>query len=148
MNGDPLGMDGYPYVIPIDVRWRDLDPLGHVNNAVIVSYLEVARASLWRERFEVRQPQEIPFVVARVTVDYRKPVLLADRVEVGLRVSRIGRASFSFAYRIDASGELAAHAETVQVMLDAERKRPTLLPRELRQALQGLQALQGPGSEE
>jgi len=44
-------MDGYLFACPIQVRWRDVDALGHVNNATIVTYLETARTELWRERF-------------------------------------------------------------------------------------------------
>jgi len=73
-------MDGYPFACPIQVRWRDVDALGHVNNATIVTYLETARTELWRERFG--GGTAIPFVVARVEVDYRRQLGLDDRVRV------------------------------------------------------------------
>ncbi|RMF85920.1 MAG: acyl-CoA thioesterase [Nitrospirae bacterium] len=130
-------MEGYPFSVPVAVRWRDLDPLGHVNNAVYVTYLEVARTALWRERLGGRDARDIPFVVARVEIDYRREVGMGARVEVGVRTERIGRTSFTLAYRIEADGETAAEARSVQVCVGRDG-RPVPVPAELRAALAGL----------
>ena len=131
-------MEGYPFVVPIQVRWRDLDALAHVNNAAVITYAETARTALWRERFG--GGAEIPFVVARLEVGFRRQITLDDNVEVGLRVIDLRGARFTFEYRIEADGELAAEAITVMAHLQPGERRPTRIPTELRQRLVELQA--------
>jgi acyl-CoA thioester hydrolase len=134
-------MQGYPFVVPIQVRWRDLDALAHVNNATVITYVETARTALWRERFG--GGAEIPFVVARVEVAFRKQMTLDDTVRVGLRVSDLRGARFTFDYRIEANGELAAEAATVMAHLEPGATRPTRIPTELRRRLAELEAAGG-----
>ncbi len=132
-------MRGFPFSCPVEVRYSDVDAMNHVNNAVYVTYLEHARLRLWRERFEFTGgATEIPIIIARVVVDYRSPIALADEVEVGIGVSRTGRTSFAFAYRIEASGRLAAEAETVQVHFDYKAGKPFPITAELRAQLAAL----------
>jgi len=127
------GMDGYPAVVRIEVRYRDLDPLGHVNNAVYLSYIELARVRYF-ERLGALEGAlgrgEAP-VVARAEIDYRRPIHLGEEVRVGARVVRVGRTSFAMDYRVEAAGELAAEARTVHVWL-GEDGRPRSLPGALR----------------
>jgi acyl-CoA thioester hydrolase len=112
-----------------------------VNNALYVTYLEHARLRLWRERFGFAGgAREIPIIIARVAVDYRSPIGLADEVEVGIAVGRTGRTSFAFEYRIEASGRLAAEAETVQVHFDYAAGAPCAIPSELRAHLAALRS--------
>lgn len=129
-------MEGYPFVVPIQVRWRDLDALAHVNNAAVITYVETARTVLWRERFG-GGPQ-IPFVVARVEVVFRKQITLDDTVLVGLRVTDLRGARFAFEYRIESDGELAAEAVTVMAHVRPGEARPTRIPIDLRQRLADL----------
>jgi acyl-CoA thioester hydrolase len=129
---------------PLEVRFRDLDAMGHVNNAVTVTYLEVARTRFWLGHFRhlLGQPS-FPFVVAGVLVDYKRPIRLENRVEVELWVSQIGRSSFTLRYRLWADDQLAAEAETVQVHYDYEAGKPKPLEGSLRAALQELLAVEG-----
>jgi acyl-CoA thioester hydrolase len=130
---------GFPFACPVEVRYGDIDAMNHVNNAVYVSYLELARVRIWRERFGFTgSARDIPIILARVAVDYRSPIGLNDTVEVGLGVSRVGRTSFTFAYRIEASRRIAAEAETVQVHFDYAAGKPTPIPAELRAQLAAL----------
>jgi acyl-CoA thioester hydrolase len=132
-------MDGYPFTFSLQVRWRDLDALEHVNNATLVSYLETARVEMWRRWRREQGPAIVPFVVARLTVEYRAPIGMHDSVEIGLRVSRIGSTSFDYEYRVEASGRLAAEASTVMVHVD-EAGRPKALPEALRARLEELRS--------
>ncbi len=108
----------WPHHVEIAVRWRDLDAFGHVNNAVYLSYLEVARVALWRSRMGGRDARDIPFVVARVEIDYRSAIELGETVRVELACESVGRRSFTLVYRILAGGRLAAEARSVQVCVD------------------------------
>ncbi|HEX7554894.1 MAG TPA: thioesterase family protein [Geothrix sp.] len=111
---------------PIEVRFSDLDVMGHVNNAVVVSYLEQARFQWWRSFLGGRKFQEEGFLMARVEVDYRQPILLGDEVRVELHCTRVGNTSFELSYRVTKGlgGDLFAEAKTVQVMLDFAIHRP------------------------
>ncbi len=132
-------MDGFPFSCYVDVRYRDVDAMNHVNNAVYVTFLEHARVRLWRERLGFAgTAREIPFIVARVAVDYRSPIGLEDRVVIGVGVAAIGRTSFTFRYRVEASGRLAAEAETVQVYYDYASGTPVAIPGQLRKLLEAL----------
>jgi len=111
-------MSGFPYEVPIEVRFRDIDAMGHVNNAVYVTYFEHGRAAFFRDVFGVRSVSDIDFIVARVEVDYRRPVLLSDTVRLQLCLVEVGRTSFTVDYRLLASGEVAAEGRSIQVFYD------------------------------
>jgi acyl-CoA thioester hydrolase len=130
-------MDGFAYQCDIQVRWRDLDALGHVNNATLVTYLETARTELWREQFG--GGPDIPFVVAHVEVAYRRQIRLNDRVTVGLRITDLRGARYTFEYRVEANGELAATASTLMAHVAAGSSRPSRIPLELKEKLSSLQ---------
>lgn len=111
----------YPYEVPIEVRFRDIDAMGHVNNAVYVTYFEHGRAAFFRDVFSVRSVSDIDFIVARVEVDYKRPILLSDPVTLRLRLADVGRTSFAVEYALLASGEVAAEGRSVQVFYDYEK---------------------------
>ena len=104
---------------PIEVRFRDVDALGHVNNAVVVTYLEVARFAWWQQLLEGRPFDAEGFLIARIEVDYRKPILISDAIRVEVRCSRIGTRSFDIESRVlGADGTLFARARSVQVTME------------------------------
>lgn len=122
------------FVHPLEVRFRDLDALGHVNNAVMVTYLEVARWQWWRAWLAGRPFDEEGFLIARVEVDYRQPILITDEVRVEVHCSRVGTTSFDLLYRVFRAqdGATLAEARTVQVMLDFATQAPAPLRPETR----------------
>ena len=128
-------MDHLPFVTPIQVRWRDIDAKNHVNNATIVTYLETARTELWRQRFG--GGIDIPVVVARVEVDFRRQLTIDDDVRIGLWVEDLKGASYVFAYRIEAGGEHAAEARTMMAHI-GPNGRPTRIEPEMRAKLETL----------
>src|SRR5208283_312933 len=85
---------------PIQLRYSDLDALGHVNHRVFLDYLEVARTRWWGPFLGDRPFPEEGFVIARVEVDYRQSIVLGDQVRVELRCSGLGRTSFTLSYRL------------------------------------------------
>lgn len=112
-------MEGYSYSFEIDVRYRDLDPVGHVNNAVYATYLEHTRTNYYADVLGLAT-EELSFVLAHVEIDYESPVTAEDDVEVWVRVTRVGKKSMTTEFIIEASGETAATAESVQVVIDDE----------------------------
>lgn len=126
----------FRYVEKVPVRFRDLDALGHVNNAVYITYLEIARLSYYRHVMGQSNP-ELGLIIARVACDYRSPALLGETVLVHCGTTAIGNSSMTMAYRLtdEASGRLIAEAESVQVAYDYEANRPIPVPESLRQAI-------------
>jgi acyl-CoA thioester hydrolase len=126
------------FVHTLSVRFRDLDALNHVNNAVYLTYLEEARLAFSAEMgVDWSRFQEQGFVLARCEIDYRRPALLGDALRIELSVGDMGRSSFEFVYRILRvdDGQLIAEARTTQVCFDFIHNRPTRLPQAWRAAL-------------
>lgn len=106
----------------VDVRWRDVDALGHVNHAVFLTYLEEARDAFY-QRVLGAEPS---YVVVRVEIDLRAEVRYPDRrVTAQIEVERLGSTSLTTRERlITPSREVAAQARVVTVRWDAEGRRP------------------------
>jgi acyl-CoA thioester hydrolase len=122
----------------LEVLFRDCDPMGHVNNAVYLTYLEAARFGWWRNTFGAQGLKEHGFIVARVEIDYRKPALPGDRLLVRLRVEDIGRSSFKVGYEIlnARTRELVAEAKSVQVAFDYTQGKSVPISASLRAKLE------------
>ena len=108
----------------VALRWRDMDAYGHVNHVVYLTYLEEARdAAIARILRET--PGDGGYVVARVAIDYRRELRLADGpVLVSCTVTTIGGSSAQTRETIrTATGELVAEAEAVVVKFDRETRR-------------------------
>ncbi|WP_101297193.1 acyl-CoA thioesterase [Halegenticoccus soli] len=110
-------MSDYRYEASIQVRFGDLDLLGHVNNAVYVTYLEQARIDYFSDVLGL-DLDDLGMVIARLEIDYRRSVTLEDELVVALRVSRLGGSSFDMEYELRAGEEVVATAETTQVTID------------------------------
>ncbi len=121
----------------IDVRWRDLDPMGHVNNAVYLTYFETARLA-YRQALAPGEKLKFPFILANATVNYLAPVNLGERLIAHIRVSHLGTKSFEYEYLIteEASGRAVATGSTVQVGYDYEKKKTFDIPPEFRQRIE------------
>jgi acyl-CoA thioester hydrolase len=105
----------------IEIRWRDLDALGHVNNAVYLVYLEEVRTA-WLADALGADGDVMTYVLARVAVDFRRELGLADEaVVVRCGLAELGRSSVRTREEIrTAAGELAAEAEAVLVARDGD----------------------------
>lgn len=109
----------YPVSTKIDVRFRDLDAMGHVNNAVYFTYLEIARFYLISRIFQVKTVQELPVILGEAACRYISPAFLGEQLTVGLAISRLGNKSFDVVYQIDnQDGRLVANARTTMIMFD------------------------------
>jgi acyl-CoA thioester hydrolase len=130
-------MDGFRFSVGIDVRFRDLDALGHVNNAVYLTYFETARMEFWRHVNDRVDLSGMDMILARAEVDYRSPLVYGDRIDVGVRCVSVRRSSFVLAQAIAhrPSGRLVAEARKVLVHYDYRAGRKKALPEDLRQRL-------------
>ena len=112
----------------LDVRFRDIDAFGHVNNAVFSSYLEQARIGYLLDALESQRFDRLPLILARVELDYRAPILFGDPIEVLTRIDWIGRSSIAMSHELHAAERLAAQASTVLVTYDYEISKPMPVP--------------------
>jgi acyl-CoA thioester hydrolase len=121
----------FPFVHRETVRFRDLDAMGHVNNAVYSTYLEQARIAF----LEPGGAEIASMILARVEIDFRSPLELGETVEIELAPTRVGAKSFELSYEMRAGERVVAEARTVLVAYDYERNESKPLPDEWRKLL-------------
>jgi acyl-CoA thioester hydrolase len=112
------------YAKRVEIRWRDLDGFGHVNNAVFLTYLEEARDEFYTGLLSHDTVNQM--VLRHTSVDFRRSLVQSDDlVDVALVVIRVGSSSVVTRETITsaASGEVAAVAESVMVHCDKDRER-------------------------
>ena len=117
----------FRFVHEVDVRFRDLDPMGHVHHSLPLMYWEEARARYWREVAGRESVDAIDYVMGEVTLRYHHRIHFPARLRAGVRVTRLGRSSFDMSYGLwDADGRLLSSGSSTQVMFDyaANRSRP------------------------
>jgi acyl-CoA thioester hydrolase len=120
------------FSLTIPVQYRDLDPMGHVNNAVYASYLEQARTTFIDEVIE-RDEETVSFVVATLEITYLRSLERGDEATVSLRITNIGTTSCTMAHEIRVDGEVAATAEATTVRVDPESHEPIPIEGALRE---------------
>jgi acyl-CoA thioester hydrolase len=140
-----------PVRIPVQIRWRDLDPLGHLNNAVFITYFEHARLTYIRELLgpdapidrRTLLPVDFQFILAEVTCHFRSPVTLDDRPVVEVWVSQVGRKSFVFEYRMldEKTGRLLAEGCSTQVWYDYAAGVSRRVPEEIARMFEAKQGM-------
>lgn len=123
----------------IDIRWRDLDALGHVNQAVYLTYLEEVLDDWFRTALRLDEGRTWDYVAARTAIDYRSELRLSDGPVTGrAALVRAGRSSVAARVELHAAdGRLAAEAEVVVVARDPETRSSRGLTDEERRLLQG-----------
>jgi acyl-CoA thioester hydrolase len=122
------------YEYDMDVRYRDVDPLKHVDHVEYVTYMQEARLACLNDRFDMAE-RGLDVIVVHVEVDYDAPVELGDDVTVGVSLSDPGTTSFRADYQIRANGDVAATGASVQLVADAETVEPVDLPDDWREAM-------------
>lgn len=128
----------YPYTVPITVTFRDLDALGHVNNAVYLTYFEHARIGYGLKLIGSESLTDLAFILAEATVTYLRPAHYRDELEVGVRVSEIGTKSLVMEYALyrPANGELLARCRTILVWYNYALQRSEPVPAGFRAAVE------------
>lgn len=126
----------------IQVRYADLDTMGHVNNSVYLSYFEYARVHYFNELLGLGWDwKKIGVLVARNEINYLKPVLLNDVPHVEIVLDSIGTKSFSLAYEIRVNGELTTTGKSVMVCFDISKQATTEISEEWKEALNKLRKI-------
>jgi len=122
----------------LQVRFRDCDAMGHVNNAVYLTYLEEARFAYWRTVWggEMGDPQTPRVILARAEIDYRRAARYGDTLHVRMWLDGLGKTSIRSNYEIvDAAGAVIASAKSVLVVYDYRKNEPIPISEEIRARL-------------
>ena len=119
-------IDEFRHRTRLEVRLGDLDPFGHVNNAVIATYVEQGRVLYLRDVLGTGvDPVTMPFILAMLKIDYLSQVMFSDTVEVGSRVDWIGRTSIGMSHLlINQEERELARSEAVLVAFDYDVEKP------------------------
>ncbi len=134
----------YPVSVSIPVAWGEMDAFQHVNNVSYVRWIETGRIAYFgRIGFLERMKSEgVGPILARLTIEYRRPVTFPDTVRVDVTTTKIGRSSFTLAYRIWSEAQKAevVTAEDVIVVMDYRAARTAAVDEGLRSAIAALEA--------
>ena len=152
---DPRDLTGpFRHRISLDVRFADTDAMGHVNNAVYLTYCEMARIRYWTdvtgEPVAAGHEGAESLILAEARITYRAPAFHGEIVTVETRATRIGRSSFTLEHRLLACVEgdeprLVAVSESILVRYDYASSLPVALSPEHVSAIESFEghALRG-----
>ncbi|MDX1592048.1 MAG: thioesterase family protein [Balneolaceae bacterium] len=132
MNRPEYDPDKFFHWTTIKVRFRDLDPLNHVNNSVFNTYLEEARIDFIQHVPELKTSMNSgkSFILAHLEIDYVSPILSGESILVGSSMVEMGNSSIKGIQAIytESSQKLNAVCKTTGVWFDLKKNRPSRLP--------------------
>ncbi|MDN5420483.1 MAG: acyl-CoA thioesterase [Pseudomonadales bacterium] len=133
--------DDYRHFQPITTRWHDNDAYGHVNNVTYYSFFDTAVNTYLIEQggLDIHDGEVVGFVVSSAC-DYFASIVFPERIEIGLRVGKLGNSSVQYELAVFKAGEQEACAagRFVHVFVDRASNQPVPIPGMLREAMQGL----------
>jgi acyl-CoA thioester hydrolase len=139
----PAELADFPVVITLPVQWGEQDAFGHVNNAVYFRWFESSRiAYLDRAGLSaLMECEKIGPILAAIGCNYRQQLKFPDTVDVGSRITHIGRSSMKMANVLYSRARSAAIAdgESTIVAFDYRAQRPVPVPQEIRDAIAALE---------
>ena len=126
-----LRLEDFPYRLTDNVRFADLDPNQHVNNAVYATYFETGRVTLVKDRSFGLMPAGLGWMLARLDIHFRAELRWPGTIEMGLGVAKFGRTSVTFDQVVFSEGRCVASAHSVTVLIDESTRKPTPLTPEI-----------------
>src|SRR5438445_7255670 len=124
-------LEDFPYRISDNVRFADLDPNHHVNNAVYATYFETGRVTLMKDHSSGLMPPGLGWMMVRLDMHFRAELRWPGTIEVGLGLVKFGRTSVTFDQVVFSEGRCVASAQSVSVLIDDATRKPTPLTPEL-----------------
>lgn len=136
----PLEPSEYRFVHDVDVRFRDLDPMGHVHHSLPLMYWEEARARYWREVAGRESVDAIDYVMGEFAVRFHARIRFPARLRAGARVVRLGARSWDMEYGLwDGGGRALASGRSTQVMFDYDAGQSKPLGPETRRRIEAFE---------
>lgn len=143
MTSAAITREQFSFWHTIEVRWGDMDAMGHVNNAMYFTYLESARIALLRQfHLEGRaEGRQFGPTLVSTTCDYKREVRYPATLDVGVRVGQLTQRSFTMEFVLFFHGtdDVAAVARSVNAWIDYAARKAIVLPEELRAVLETYQ---------
>lgn len=128
----------YRFQYRVPVRFKDIDVGGHAHHSHALVYFEEARAAYWREVVGRHGLEDVDYILAEVHVRYHRRVLWPQELEVGVRVSRLGKRHFEMTYEARGSdGKKLISGSSTQVMYDYESGSTRSIPEDVEAAIRG-----------
>jgi acyl-CoA thioester hydrolase len=124
-------LEDFPYRLSDNVRFGDLDPNQHVNNAVYATYFETGRVTLMKDPQYGLTPPGLAWIMVRLDIHFRAELRWPGKIELGLGVSKFGQTSVTFDQVVFSEGKCVASAVSVGVLIDDATRRPTPLTAEV-----------------
>ncbi len=120
---------------PLATRYADYDTKGHVNNAVYLTYFEMARHRAWTEA--LAQSGDFSFILAEASVRFRTPAMIGEPLDIEIHTVEVRTKAWVWAYTIRRMDDrrVVAEGQTVQVMYNYEAARTVPIPEALRELL-------------
>jgi acyl-CoA thioester hydrolase len=118
-------LEDFPYRLTDNVRFADLDPNQHVNNAVYATYFETGRVTLMKDLKFGLMPSGLAWIMVRLDIHFRAELKWPGTIEMGLGVSKFGRTSVTFDQVVFSEGICVASAQSVSVLIDDATRKPT-----------------------
>lgn len=134
-------MPEYTYTISIEPQYRDLDPNGHVNQAVYASYFEQARTKYWHDVIGIRH-DHAEVALVNQEIQYKHPITLDDTVSIDMAITRLGESSIPMEYRARIDDTIAATASVVLLSYDREKHKAKPIPPEWRGPIEAREPLE------
>ncbi|MBA4543654.1 MULTISPECIES: thioesterase family protein [Thermoactinomyces] len=134
-------VDSFRFFTPVQVRFSDTDMLGHINNVSYFSYFEHGRIAYFEElnltdrMFDLHSEHSGIIVAASLECQYLRQVHFGQKVNLGVRISRIGNSSMDFEYALLADDQLAAAGRGTVVYINPKTGKSQPLPEEIKQAI-------------
>jgi acyl-CoA thioester hydrolase len=124
-------LEDFPYRLTDNVRFADLDPNQHVNNAVYATYFETGRVTLVKDRTRGLMPEGLAWIMVRLDIHFRAELRWPGTIEMGLGVAKFGRTSVTFDQVVFSKDRCVASAQAVTVLIDEATRKPTPLTPEV-----------------
>ena len=130
----------YPYELRQAVTFRDIDVLGHVNNAVYITWFETVRTNYLMDLCGLKRMADLPVILAETTCRYIAQGEWGETVVIGCGVSRWGTKSFDMAYSVSTGdGRLLCTGRSVQVYYDYTARETVPIPAQFRTLVEARQ---------
>ena len=114
----------FPFRVADNVRFADLDPNHHVNNAVYATYFETGRVTLMKDRSYGLMPEGLAWMMVRLDMHFRAQLRWPGQIEMGLGLVKFGRTSVTFDQVVFSAGKCIASAQSVSVLIDETTHKP------------------------
>ena len=124
-------LNDFHYKTTLQIRFADIDAFGHVNNAIYLTYFEIARSSYWTEVVQWDW-ETMGIIIGRAEINFIKPINLNDQVLAYVRTSRIGNSSFDLEYVLvkvnNGVEEICTTGSTVCIAFDYSQNQSSAIP--------------------